>query len=161
MGAFAPSADGSPPEVLTRTSVALPLRSLRRTVWDFIRCRTTTPAADFCPGPDESLHPQSYFRTNGRSRRGKFDRLPHATCDSLCQRDFHPPLSNMLHTMERHRRQRPPALPGRETRALDQGAGPGRETRARDQGAGPGRETRARDQGAGPGRETRARDQGA
>src|ERR1019366_695865 len=46
----------------------LPLPSLRRTVWAFIRCRTSTPAADFCRpvrmdrstlGPDSG--------TNGRS----------------------------------------------------------------------------------------------
>src|ERR1039457_6802933 len=46
----------------------LPLLSLRRTVWAFIRCRTTTPAADFCRPvrTDPSiLSPDS--RTNGRS----------------------------------------------------------------------------------------------
>src|SRR5437764_8240548 len=46
----------------------LPLPSLRRTVWAFIRCRTTTPAADFCRpvGTDHSaLSPDS--RTNDRS----------------------------------------------------------------------------------------------
>ena len=46
----------------------LPLPSLRRTVWAFIRCRTTTPAADFCRPvrTDRSiLSPDS--RTNGRS----------------------------------------------------------------------------------------------
>src|ERR1022692_2184226 len=45
----------------------LPLPSLRRTVWAFIRCRTTTPAADFCRpvGTDRSiLSPDS--RTSGR-----------------------------------------------------------------------------------------------
>src|SRR6516225_249529 len=46
----------------------LPLPSLRRTVWAFIRCRTTTPAADFCcpVRMDRStLSPDS--GTNGRS----------------------------------------------------------------------------------------------
>ena len=46
----------------------LPLPSLRRTVWAFVRCRTTTPAADFCRPVrmDRSiLSPDS--RTNGRS----------------------------------------------------------------------------------------------
>ena len=46
----------------------LPLPSLRRTVWAFIRCRTTTPAADFCRPvrTDRSiLSPVS--RTSGRS----------------------------------------------------------------------------------------------
>src|SRR5580658_986498 len=46
----------------------LPLPSLRRTVWAFIRCRTTTPAADFCRPVrmDRSLlSPDS--GTNGRS----------------------------------------------------------------------------------------------
>src|SRR5580704_3538627 len=46
----------------------LPLPSLRRTVWAFIRCRTTTPSADFCRPvrTDRSiLSPVS--RTNGRS----------------------------------------------------------------------------------------------
>ena len=46
----------------------LPLPSLRRTVWAFIRCRTITPAADFCRPvrTDHSiLSPDS--RTNGRS----------------------------------------------------------------------------------------------
>jgi hypothetical protein len=46
----------------------LPLPSLRRTVWAFIRCRITTPAADFCR-PVRTNHsilsPAS--RTNGRS----------------------------------------------------------------------------------------------
>src|SRR3954454_6650106 len=46
----------------------LPLPSLRRTVWAFVRCQTTTPAADFCRPvrTDRSiLSPVS--RTNGRS----------------------------------------------------------------------------------------------
>src|SRR5664279_2571891 len=46
----------------------LPLPSLRRTVWAFIRCRTTTPAADFCRPVRTNrsiLSPDS--RTNGRS----------------------------------------------------------------------------------------------
>src|ERR1035441_826324 len=46
----------------------LPLPSLRRTVWAFIRCRTTTPAADFCRPvrmDRSTLSPDS--RTNGRS----------------------------------------------------------------------------------------------
>ena len=46
----------------------LPLPSLRRTVWAFIRCRTTTPAADFCRPvriDRSTLSPDS--GTNGRS----------------------------------------------------------------------------------------------
>jgi len=46
----------------------LPLPSLRRTVWAFVRCRTTTPAADFCrPVRMDrfTLSPDS--GTNGRS----------------------------------------------------------------------------------------------
>jgi hypothetical protein len=46
----------------------LPLPSLRRTVWAFIRCRTTTPAADFCRPVRRNrflLSPES--RTNSRS----------------------------------------------------------------------------------------------
>src|SRR5207302_7241051 len=46
----------------------LPLPSLRRTVWAFVRCRTTTPAADFCRPvrmDRSTLSPDS--RTNGRS----------------------------------------------------------------------------------------------
>ncbi len=46
----------------------LPLPSLRRTVWAFIRCRTTTPAADFCRPlrmDPSSLSPDS--GTNSRS----------------------------------------------------------------------------------------------
>src|SRR6202162_5728001 len=46
----------------------LPLPSLRRTVWAFIRCQTNTPAADFCRPvrTDHSiLSPVS--RTDGRS----------------------------------------------------------------------------------------------
>src|SRR6266498_2879142 len=46
----------------------LPLPSLRRTVWAFIRCRTTTPAADFCRPvrmDRSTLSPD--FGTNGRS----------------------------------------------------------------------------------------------
>lgn len=61
----------------------LPLPSLRRTVWAFIRCRTTTPAADFCRPvrmDHSTLSPDS--ETNGRSSRGKLDRLPYATAGS-------------------------------------------------------------------------------
>src|SRR5215472_1298121 len=46
----------------------LPLPSLRRTVWAFVRCRTTTPAADFCRPvrmDRSTLSPDS--GTNGRS----------------------------------------------------------------------------------------------
>src|SRR6516165_5834179 len=46
----------------------LPLPSLRRTVWAFVRCRTTTPAADFCRPVRmnrSTLSPD--FGTNGRS----------------------------------------------------------------------------------------------
>ncbi len=46
----------------------LPLPSLRRTVWAFIRCQTTTPAADFCRPVRmnrSTLSPD--FRTNDRS----------------------------------------------------------------------------------------------
>src|SRR5438067_10969895 len=46
----------------------LPLPSLRRTVWAFVRCRTTTPAADFCRPvrmDHSTLSPDS--GTNGRS----------------------------------------------------------------------------------------------
>src|SRR5581483_6241172 len=46
----------------------LPIPSLRRTVWAFIRCRTTTPAADFCRPVRmnrSTLSPDS--RTNDRS----------------------------------------------------------------------------------------------
>src|ERR1041385_5126589 len=46
----------------------LPLPSLRRTVWAFARCRTTTPAADFYRPvrmDHSTLSPDS--RTNGRS----------------------------------------------------------------------------------------------
>jgi hypothetical protein len=46
----------------------LPLPSLRRTVWAFVRCRTITPAADFCRPvrlDRSTLSPDS--RTNGRS----------------------------------------------------------------------------------------------
>src|SRR5246500_1353567 len=46
----------------------LPLPSLRRTVWAFVRCRTTTPAADFCRPVRMNpftLSPDS--GTNGRS----------------------------------------------------------------------------------------------
>src|SRR5438477_4664174 len=46
----------------------LPLPSLRRTVWAFVRCRTTTPAADVCRPvrmDRSTLSPDS--RTNGRS----------------------------------------------------------------------------------------------
>jgi hypothetical protein len=46
----------------------LPLPSLRRTVWAFIRRRTTTPAADFCRPvrmDRSTLSPD--FGTNGRS----------------------------------------------------------------------------------------------
>src|ERR1051325_1033155 len=46
----------------------LPLPSARRTVWAFVRCRTTTPAADFCRPirlDRSTLSPDS--GTNGRS----------------------------------------------------------------------------------------------
>src|SRR5580658_3403522 len=46
----------------------LPLPSLRRTVWAFIRYRTTTPAADFCrPVRMDRSTLSSDSRTNGRS----------------------------------------------------------------------------------------------
>jgi hypothetical protein len=46
----------------------LPLPSLRRTVWAFIRCRTTTPAADFCrPVRMNRFTLSPDFQTNGRS----------------------------------------------------------------------------------------------
>src|SRR5713226_1215988 len=46
----------------------LPLPSLRRTVWAFIRCRTTTPAADFCrPVRMDRSVLSPVFGTNGRS----------------------------------------------------------------------------------------------
>src|SRR2546422_110405 len=46
----------------------LPLPSLRRTVWAFIRCRTTTPTADFCrPVRTDRSILSPDFRTNGRS----------------------------------------------------------------------------------------------
>jgi hypothetical protein len=60
----------------------LPLPSLRRTVWAFIRCRITTPAADFCRPVRmnrSTLSPAS--RTNDRSPEVSFDRLPHATAE--------------------------------------------------------------------------------
>ena len=46
----------------------LPLPSLRRTVWTFVRCRTTTSAADFCrPVRIDRSTPSPDSRTNGRS----------------------------------------------------------------------------------------------
>src|SRR5579872_4667565 len=46
----------------------LPLPSLQRTVWAFIRCRTTTPAADFCRPVRMDRSPLSPgSRTNDRS----------------------------------------------------------------------------------------------
>jgi hypothetical protein len=47
----------------------LPSPSLWRTVWAFMRRRTAAPACRLLPlGQDGSFHPQSRFRTNGRSQ---------------------------------------------------------------------------------------------
>jgi len=44
------------------------LRSLRRTVWAFVRCRTNTPATDFCrPVRINCSFLSPVFRTSGRS----------------------------------------------------------------------------------------------
>src|ERR1039457_2590378 len=66
----------------------LPLPSLRRTVWAFIRCRTTTPAADFCrPVRTDRSILSPVFRTKSgipdqrQISRGKLSNLPHATAE--------------------------------------------------------------------------------